>query len=164
MFLALILTTLRPLVCSPAEQIAIWGSYGRDEARPSQVKVYSSRRQESHVQRRRVTGAGAGARGCGPHNPPVSRKSPARDEYLLVVLCRPGNFLFVFSLRCVGFSRSSVLKFSLKGSWRERGASVPERLTPPWRVSPGVVLVGVCPREHLGRTNRGRFLGLRLLL
>ena len=47
----------------------------------SKVKSsYSSRRQESHVQRRRVTGAGAGARGCGPHHPPVSRKSPARDE------------------------------------------------------------------------------------
>ena len=29
---------------------------------------------------------------------------------------------------------------------RARGASVPERYTPPWRVSPGVVLVGVCPR------------------
>ena len=46
----------------------------------SQVKVYSSRRQESHVQRRRATGAGAGARGCGPHHPPVSRKSPARPR------------------------------------------------------------------------------------
>ena len=46
----------------------------------SKVKVYSSRRQDSHLQRRRVTGAGAGARGCGPHHPPVSRKSPARDE------------------------------------------------------------------------------------
>ena len=32
------------------------------------------------MQRRRVTGAGAGARGCGPHHPPDSRKSPARDE------------------------------------------------------------------------------------
>ena len=41
---------------------------------------------------------------------------------------------------------------------------VPERLTPPWRVSPGVLLVGVCPRGHLGRTIRGKFLGLRLLL
>ena len=46
----------------------------------SQVKVYSSRRQEGHMQRRRATGAGAGARGCGPHHPPVSRKSPARDD------------------------------------------------------------------------------------
>ena len=33
------------------------------------VKVFSSRRQESHVQRRRVTGAGAGARRCGPTTP-----------------------------------------------------------------------------------------------
>ena len=32
------------------------------------------------MQRQRATGAGAGARGCGPHHPPVSRKSPARDE------------------------------------------------------------------------------------
>ena len=31
----------------------------------SQVKVYSSRRQESHMQRRRVTGAGAGVTGLG---------------------------------------------------------------------------------------------------
>ena len=51
----------------------------------SQVKVYSSQRQESHVQRRRVTGAGAGARGCGPHHPPVSRKSPAREDRKSVV-------------------------------------------------------------------------------
>ena len=50
------------------------------KSKSSQVKVYSSRRKESHVQRRRVMGAGAGARGCGPHHPPVSRKSPARDE------------------------------------------------------------------------------------
>ena len=32
------------------------------------------------MHRRWATGAGAGARGCGPHHPPVSRKSPARDE------------------------------------------------------------------------------------
>ena len=83
----------------------------------SQVKVYSSRRQESHVQRRRVTGAGAGARGCGPHHPPVSRKSPARDESSFGCVVQTRQFLFVFSLRCVGFSRSSVLKFPFKGSW-----------------------------------------------
>ena len=46
----------------------------------SSQSVCSSRRQESHMQRRRATGAGAGARGCGPHHPPVSRKSSARDE------------------------------------------------------------------------------------
>ena len=34
-----------------------------------QLKVHSSGRQESHMQRRRATGAGAGARGCGPHHP-----------------------------------------------------------------------------------------------
>jgi len=81
------------------------------------VKVNSSRRQESHVQRRRVTGAGAGARGCGPHHPPVSRKSPARDESSFGCVVQTRQFLFVFSLRCVGFSRSSVLKFPFKGSW-----------------------------------------------
>ena len=32
------------------------------------------------MQRRRAKGAGAGARGCGLHHPPVSRKSLARDE------------------------------------------------------------------------------------
>ena len=32
------------------------------------------------MQRRRATGAGVVARGCGPHHPLVSRKSPARDE------------------------------------------------------------------------------------
>ena len=32
-----------------------------------------------------------------------------------------------------------------KGSWREQGASVRGRLTPPWRISPVVVLVGVSP-------------------
>ena len=85
--------------------------------KPSEVKVYSSRRQESHVQRRRVTGAGAGARGCGPHHPPVSRKSPARDESSFGCVVQTRQFLFVFSLRCVGFSRSSVLKFPFKGSW-----------------------------------------------
>ena len=71
--------------------------------RSSQVKVYSSRRQESHVQRRRVTGAGAGARGCGPHHPPVSRKSPARGQSSFGCVVQTRQFLFVFSLRCVGF-------------------------------------------------------------
>ena len=88
-----------------------------DSESSSQVKVYSSRRQESHVQRRRVTGAWAGARGCGPHHPPVSRKSPARDESSFGCVVQTRQFLFVFSLRCVGFSRSSVLKFPFKGSW-----------------------------------------------
>ena len=81
-------------------------------------RFYSSRRQESHLQRRRVTGAGAGARGCGPHHPPpVYRKSPARDESPVGCVVQTRQFLFGFSLRCVGFSRSSVLKFPFKGSW-----------------------------------------------
>ena len=130
----------------------------------SQIKIFSSRTQESHMQRRRATGAGAGAHGCGPYHPPVSRRSPARDEPPFGCVVQIRQFLFGFSLRCVGFSRSSVLKLLFKESRWERGTSVPERLTPPWRASPGVVLVGVCPRGHLGRTIRGRFLGLRLLL
>ena len=97
------------------------GQEGGDHAEsfppPSQVKVCSSRRQESHVQRRRVTGAGACARGCGPHQLPVSRKSPAIDESSFGCVVQTRQFLFVFSLRCVGFSRSSVLKFPFKGSW-----------------------------------------------
>ena len=56
-------------------------------------------------------------RGCGPHHPPVSRKSPARDESSFGCVVQTRQFLFVFSLRCVGFSRSSVLKFPFKGSW-----------------------------------------------
>ena len=63
----------------------------------SQVKVYSSRRQKSHVKRRRATGAGAGARGCGPHHPPVSRKSPARDKSSFGCVVQTRQFLFVFS-------------------------------------------------------------------
>ena len=102
--------------------------------------------------------------GVVPTTPRSFEKIPARDESSFGCVVQTRQFMFVFSLRFVGFSRSSVLKFPFKGSWRERVASVPERLTPPWRVSPGVVLVGVCPRGHLGRTIRGRFLGLRLLL
>ena len=64
--------------------------------KPSQVKVYSSRRQESHLQRRRATGAGAGARGCGSHHPPVSRKSPARDESSFGCVVRTRQFFVRF--------------------------------------------------------------------
>jgi hypothetical protein len=100
-----------------ANPLGFRGGGGAAVQDKSNVKVYSSRRQESHVQRRRVTGAGAGARGCGPHHPPVSRKSPARDESSFGCVVQTRQFLFVFSLRCVGFSRSSVLKFPFKGSW-----------------------------------------------
>ena len=46
----------------------------------SVVKAYSSRRQESHVQRRRVTGAGAGARGCRVCSPPPPGLSTESGE------------------------------------------------------------------------------------
>ena len=69
------------------------------------------------MQRRRATGAGADARGCGPHHPPVSRKSPARDEPPFGCVVQTKQLLFGFSLRCVGFSRITVLKFPFKGSW-----------------------------------------------
>ena len=48
------------------------------------------------MQRRRVTGAGAGARGCGPHHPPVSRKSPARDESSFGCVVQTRQFLVRF--------------------------------------------------------------------
>ena len=107
-------TKPRPATPAPKPRLTSPSAFQQNT---SQVKVYSSRRQESHVQRRRVTGAGAGARGCGPHHPPVSRKSPARDESSFGCVVQTRQFLFVFSLRCVGFSRSSVLKFPFKGSW-----------------------------------------------
>ena len=45
------------------------------------VKVYSSRRQKSHMQRQWARLARRGrCAGCGPHCPPVSRNNPARDE------------------------------------------------------------------------------------
>ena len=51
------------------------------------------------MQRRRITGAGAGARGCGPHHhPPVSRKSPARDESSFGCVVQTRQFLFVLQL------------------------------------------------------------------
>ena len=57
--------------------------------------------------------------GVVPTTPGLSKESGERRvifwlSLTFVVLCRPGNFLFVFSLRCVGFSRSSVLKFPLE--------------------------------------------------
>ena len=64
--------------------------------------------------------------GVVPTTPRSLERVRREISHLLVVLCRPGNFLFVFSLRCVGFSCSSVLK-KLKaiakemGSWIERG-------------------------------------------
>ena len=57
----------------------------------SLVKFYSSRRQESHMQRRRATGAGAGARGRGPHHPRSLERARREMSHLLVVLSRPGN-------------------------------------------------------------------------
>ena len=54
--------------------------------------------------------AGAGARGCGLPHPPVSQKSPARDKPSFGCVVQTRQFLFGFSLRCVGFSRSSVLE------------------------------------------------------
>ena len=60
----------------------------------SQAKVYSSRRQESHMQKRRATGAGAGARGC--HHPPVSLRVRREMSHLLVVLYRQGIFFAHF--------------------------------------------------------------------
>ena len=115
------------------------------------------------MQRRRATGAGAGARGCGPHHHPVSQKIPARDEssFGCVVQIRQFfvRFLFEVCWLLSFFSAEVPVQVELV---RVR-ASVPEGLTPPWRVSLGVVLVWVCPRGHLSRTIRGRFLGLRLL-
>ena len=53
----------------------------RPSNKSSQVKVYSSRRQKkTYAEAVGQTGAQGLVRGCGPHCPPVSRKSPARDE------------------------------------------------------------------------------------
>ena len=75
--------------------------------------------------------------GVVPTTPRSLEKIPARDESSFGCVVQTRQFMFVFSLRFVGFSRSSVLKFPFKGSWRERVASVPERLTPPWPIFKG---------------------------
>ena len=48
---------------------------------------------------------------------PRSLERVRRDEPSFGCVVQTRQFLFVFSLRCVGFSRSSVLKFPFKGSW-----------------------------------------------
>ena len=88
-------------------------------ARPSQV---NSRFLFMEARKPYAEAAGHGRRGwCAwvwSPPPPRSLKRARREmSHLSVVFCRPGNFLFGFSLRCVGFSRSSVLKFPFKGSW-----------------------------------------------
>ena len=57
--------------------------------------------------------------GVVPTTPRFLERAKVRREmsHLLVVLCRPGIFCSFSLLRCVGFSRASVLKFQFKGSW-----------------------------------------------
>ena len=102
----------KPFISAPPP-----ASSSKAHPKSSQIKVCSSRRQESHMKRWRVTGAGAGARECSLHHPSVSRKSPARDEPSFGCVVQTRQCSFNFSLRCVGFSRSSVLKFPFKRSW-----------------------------------------------
>ena len=60
--------------------------------------------------------------GVVPTTPRSLERARREMSHLSVVLCRSSNFLFVFSLRCVGFSRSLVLKFKFKGGLvRARG-------------------------------------------
>ena len=103
-----------------------WWEEGRDVAifmgfvsmKSSQVKVCYSRRQESHMQRRRARLAQElVCAGVVSTTPPVSRKTPARDVSSFGCVVQTRQFLFVFSLRCVGLSRCSVLKFLFEGSW-----------------------------------------------
>ena len=57
------------------------------------------------MQRRRATGAGAGACECFPHCPPVSQKSPVGDgasPSAVVVLCGSVYFDYIFYLKCTG--------------------------------------------------------------
>ena len=49
------------------------------------------------MQRRRGTGEGFGARGRGPTTPRSLERARREMSHLLVVLYRPGNFLFVFT-------------------------------------------------------------------
>ena len=52
--------------------------------------------------------------GVVPTTPRSLERVRREMSHLLVMQTR--QFSFVFSLRCVGFSRSSVLKFPFKGS------------------------------------------------
>ena len=94
-------------------------------SKSSQFKGCSSRRQESHMQRRWAMGAGAGARGCGSHHLPVSRKSPARDEPSFACVVQTRRFLFCFpllaSLVLVGFSRALNSAMARLAGCRARG-------------------------------------------
>ena len=55
--------------------------------------------------------------GVVPATPRSLERARREMNHLLVVLCRPLQFLFGSSLRCAGFSRSSVQKSPFKGSW-----------------------------------------------
>ena len=56
-------------------------------------------------------------RGGGLHHPPGLSKEPGERNVIIWLCCADQAILFGFSLRCVGFSRCSVLKFPFKGGW-----------------------------------------------
>jgi hypothetical protein len=116
------------------------------------------------MQRRRATGAGAGARGCGPHHPSVSRKSPARDESSFGCVVQTRHFFvrFLFEVRWLlsFFSPEVPVQGELVRArgFRSRAFNSALARLAGCRARGGLPMRG--DRGHLGWTIRGRFLGL----
>ena len=74
--------------CDTKTKVKSWGAVSNENdqqlltVKSSQVKVYSSRRQKSHMQRQwaRLARRGWCAGVVSSHCPPVPRKDPAKDE------------------------------------------------------------------------------------
>ena len=110
--------------------------------------------------------AGHGRRvGVVPTTHPVSRKSPARDESSFGCAVQTRQFLFVFLFEVCWLLSFFSPEVPVQGELvRARGFRSRAFNSALARLVGCRELVGVCPRGHLGRTFRGKFLGLRLLL
>ena len=122
------------------------------------------------MQRRRATGAGAGARGCGPHHPPVSRKSPAGDEPSFCCVAQTRQifvrFLFEVGWLLSFFSPEVPVQGELVRARYFRSRTLNSALARLAGCRAGLAHEGTSAGRFAvgGRTIRGRFLGLRLLL
>ena len=100
-------------------------------------------------------GAGAGARGCGPHHPPVSRKSPARDESSFGCVVQTRQFFVRFFFEVCWllsfFSPEVLVQGELVRARGFRSRSHNSALTH----LAGCRARGAYPRGHLGRFVEG---------